>query len=84
MPKVQGSEGSGFRGVQPVRQTGGVMRTPTERDPDIEKGAVEGEQAADPQPGNANAPGVDENGRPDDPVAISEDVIGANEDGTEG
>ena len=33
---------------------------------------------------DANAPGIDENGNPADPVAISEDVIGANEDGTEG
>jgi len=60
------------------------MEIPTQRDPDIEKGAVEGNQPADPQHGNANAPGLDENGRPDDPVAISEDVIGANEDRTEG
>jgi hypothetical protein len=60
------------------------MQAPGQRDQDIEKGAVEGNHPADPQPGNANAPALDENGRPDDPVAISEDVIGANEDGTEG
>jgi hypothetical protein len=54
------------------------------RDQDVQKGAVEGTKPTDPQPGNANAPGVDENGQPADPIAISEDVLGANEDGTEG
>ena len=50
----------------------------------MKKGAVEGTKPTDPNPGNPNAPGIDENGNPADPVAISEDVIGANEDGTEG
>jgi hypothetical protein len=48
-------------------------------------GAVEGDRPTDrPNQGNPNAPGLDENGLPNDPVAISEDVIGANLDETEG
>jgi hypothetical protein len=55
-----------------------------DRDPDECKGAVEGSRPTDPGEGNANAPGLDENGLPDDPVAITEDVVGANEDETQG
>ncbi len=47
-------------------------------------GAVEGDTAAAPEPGNANAPALDDEGVPDDAVAICEDVIGANVDGAEG
>jgi hypothetical protein len=48
-------------------------------------GAVEGDHPSDcPQQGNPNAPGLDEQGLPNDPVAIAQDVIGANEDQTEG
>lgn len=47
-------------------------------------GAVEGDTAAAPEPGNANAPALNDQGVPDDPVAICEDVIGANVDGAEG
>lgn len=51
-------------------------------DSDLEKGAIEG--PPDGQ-GNANATGpVDENGLPCDEVAVAEDVIGANEDQTQG
>jgi hypothetical protein len=60
------------------------MRAPAHRDQDLRKGAVEGNQPAEPQNANANAPALDDNGQPDDPIAISEDVLGANEDGTEG
>ncbi len=49
-------------------------------DQDIRKGATETPDS----PGNLNAPGLDENGWPNDPVAIAEDVLGANEDHTEG
>jgi hypothetical protein len=48
---------------------------------DEHMGAVEGDKATDPQEGNAN---VDERGNPKDDVAICEDVLGANVDGTEG
>ena len=53
-------------------------------DPDIHKGAIEGDRPTDEQNWNSNAPGVDEDGLPDDPVATAEDKIGANEDETEG
>ena len=48
-------------------------------------GAVEGDRPSDtPNMGNPNAPALDEQGLPDDEVAIAQDVIGANLDGTEG
>ena len=53
-------------------------------DSDEHMGAVEGDRSTDPQPGNANADALDDQGMPKNPVAICEDVLGANEDGTEG
>jgi hypothetical protein len=53
-------------------------------DQDVHKGAIEGDRPGDEQIGNPNAPGVDDQGMPDDPVATAEDKIGANEDKTEG
>ena len=51
-------------------------------DSDLHKGAKDG--TPDGQ-GNANAEGaLDEQGLPNDDVAIAEDVIGANEDKTQG
>lgn len=50
---------------------------------DDHMGAVEGDTASDKQQGNENAIAVNEQGLPD-PVAICEDVIGANEDGSAG
>ena len=51
-------------------------------DSDMKKGAIEG--SPDGQ-GNENAPGaLDERGLPRDEVAIAQDVIGANEDETQG
>jgi len=48
-------------------------------------GAVEGDRPGDqPNQGNANAPGVDAEGLPDDPVATAQDRIGALLDETEG
>jgi len=48
-------------------------------------GAVEGDRPTDhPQQGNANAPALDDEGLPNDPDAIAQDVIGANIDETEG
>ena len=52
-------------------------------DPDLAKGAVEG-PPDDHTNGNRNAPGLDENGLPNDEVAIGQDVIGANVDESEG
>lgn len=54
-------------------------------DSDEHIGAVEGDRPSDcPQQGNRNAPALDEQGLPNDPVAIAEDVVGANADETEG
>jgi hypothetical protein len=52
-----------------------------EIDSDLHKGAIEG-----PSDGSALSthPGLDENGLPDDEVAIAQDVLGANEDETQG
>jgi hypothetical protein len=57
------------------------MRRHLEIDSDLHKGAVEG-----PPDGhwNHNAPALDEDGMPNDEVAIAEDVLGANEDETQG
>jgi hypothetical protein len=60
-----------------------VLPKPT--DPDQDKGAVEGDRPTDKQQGNNNAPGaLDANGLPKNRIAIAEDVIGANEDQTQG
>jgi hypothetical protein len=58
---------------------------PKPPDPDQVKGAVEGDRPTDRQHYNPNAPdALDDDGLPKDGVAIAEDVIGANEDGTQG
>ena len=52
---------------------------------DEHMGAVEGDRPTDqPNQGNRNAPALDDEGMPNDPIAICEDSIGANEDGSEG
>jgi hypothetical protein len=62
-----------------------LMATRQQHDPDAHKGAIEGDRPADaPQYGNPNGDGLDENGLPDDPVAIAQDRIGANEDESQG
>jgi hypothetical protein len=54
-------------------------------DPDAAKGAIEDTRPGAPaHQGNDNAPGLDECGMPDDPVAITEDVVGANADDSQG
>jgi hypothetical protein len=53
-------------------------------DPDIHKGAIEGDRPNDEQHWNPSGDGVDENGLPDDPIGIAQDVEGANEDETQG
>jgi hypothetical protein len=56
-----------------------------ERDAERHLGAIEGDRPDDnPQEGNRNAPALDENGMPNDPIAICEDAIGANVDESEG
>jgi hypothetical protein len=54
------------------------------RDPDLHKGAIEGSRPGDAQQWNHHAPALDERGWPNDAVAIAQDVIGANEDESEG
>jgi hypothetical protein len=54
-------------------------------DSDEHMGAVEGDRSTDTQQGNSNAEAaLDDQGMPKDKVAICEDVLGANADGTEG
>jgi len=56
-----------------------------ERDAENHLGAIEGDRPEDsPQEGNRNAPALDDQGLPNDPVKICEDVIGANVDKSEG
>jgi hypothetical protein len=60
-----------------------TRRTPhAEVDSDIHKGAIEGPPGV--SDGNPNAPALDEQGLPCDEVAIAQDVLGANEDETQG
>jgi hypothetical protein len=53
-------------------------------DNDVHKGALEGDRPSDEQQGNPHGDGIDEEGLPDDPVAVAEDAIGANEDESQG
>jgi hypothetical protein len=57
-----------------------LHRDHLEMDSDLHKGAIEGEPDGQGDP----TPGLDENGLPNDEVAIAQDVIGANEDETQG
>jgi hypothetical protein len=60
-------------------------RKPPAHGEDEHIGAVEGDRPTDrPNQGNPNAPGVDDEGRPNDPVGTAQDRIGANLDETEG
>jgi hypothetical protein len=60
------------------------MEKKQQDDPDLHKGAVEGDRPQDPQQGNPNGPGVNDQGLPNDPIASAEDKIGANEDESQG
>jgi hypothetical protein len=56
-----------------------------EHDSNEHIGAVEGDRPTDElQHGNPNAPGINDEGLPNDPIATCEDAIGANVDKTEG
>jgi len=61
-----------------------VMGAKQHDDPDVHKGAIEGDRPDDEQLGNPHGDGVNDDGLPDDPIAIAEDVIGANEDESQG
>ena len=61
------------------------MATKQADDPDVHKGAIEGDRPTDEQNVEPrNKSGVDENGMPNDPIATAEDAIGANEDESQG
>jgi hypothetical protein len=51
---------------------------------DEHMGAVEGDKPADDKQGNPSAPALDDQGLPLNRDKICEDVLGANNDGTEG
>jgi hypothetical protein len=53
----------------------------TPEDNDVHKGATEDDR---PVSGQSSHPGLDNNGLPNDPVAIAQDKLGANEDETQG
>lgn len=53
-------------------------------DPDLHKGALEGDRPTDEQQFNPHGLGLDEEGLPTDETAIAEDVIGATFDETQG
>jgi hypothetical protein len=56
-----------------------------ETEPDAHLGAVEGDRPEDPkQDGDRNLPALDEQGLPRDRDGICEDVLGANEDRSQG
>ena len=61
-----------------------MMADKQQSDPDVHKGAIEGDRPGDEQVGNPHGGGVDDNGLPDDPIAVAEDVEGANEDQSQG
>jgi hypothetical protein len=61
-----------------------TMAMKQQNDPDLHKGAIEGDRPTDEQIGNPHGNGIDDEGLPDDPIAVAEDMEGANEDGTQG
>jgi hypothetical protein len=67
-----------------VTQEGDAYGFKTTRRPEIHKGAIEGDRPDDEQIGNPHGEGVDEDGLPNDPIGMAEDVLGANEDETQG
>ena len=60
------------------------MATKQQDDPDVHKGAIEGDRPSDEQIGNPHGDGINDEGLPDDPVATAEDAEGANADKTQG
>jgi hypothetical protein len=52
----------------------------TSRDQDIRKGVMEDGRPSE----TTNAPGLDDDGLPNDETAIAQDALGAREDGSQG
>ena len=46
------------------------MAAKQQDDPDVHKGAIEGDRPTDEQLGNPHGDGLNEDGLPDDPIAI--------------
>ena len=57
-----------------------VARALTSRDQDVRKGAMEDGRRSEA----TNAPGLDDDGLPNDETAIAQDALGAREDGSQG
>lgn len=57
-----------------------TMRAPTSRDHDVHKGAFEDGRPCT----TTNAPGLDDNGLPNDQTSIAQDAVGAREDRSQG
>jgi len=53
-------------------------------DPEIHKGAIEGDRPSDEQNVSNKGQGIDKNSLPNDPVATAQDREGANADNTQG
>jgi hypothetical protein len=66
-------------------ETSPMQNPPAHHETDEHIGAIEGDRPEDePQQGNPNAPGLDDQGMPEDMTKICEDVIGANVDESTG
>jgi hypothetical protein len=65
-----------------VRSGDVTMPTPmrSSADADMHKGATEDDRPC----ARSNAPGLDDDGLPNDAIAIAQDAIGAREDGSQG
>ena len=64
--------------------TAPCMHPPVHRDQDAKKGTLEGDRPTDQQHGLLHAQALDDNGLPNDEVAIAWDAIGAETDQTQG
>jgi hypothetical protein len=71
---------TGEKADKPTQTTGELPHGSDEH-----MGAVEGDRVDDQRnEGNPHGPGIDSDGLPNDPIATSEDALGANVDGSEG
>jgi len=61
-----------------------ITSLPPHQDPDVHKGAIEGDRPTDEQQGNPHGDGLNDDGLPNDPVATAQDALGANEDKSQG
>lgn len=61
-----------------------AMHPPARNDQYVKKGTIEGDTPNQPQQCNCHGAGLDEDGLPSNPVAIAEDVEGAEVDQTQG